>query len=210
MDTLYRAFTPHDIEVRSGGDGRIIHGIAVPWNKPYRIDARLVEQFAPGSANHQLRAANRIRFAREHLSQGGSLLGPTQLLRNDGAGLYFEARASKTPLGDETLELVRDGALRQLSVGFRERRNRNLPGGIIERVKADFTEIAVVLDGAYADDAVVTGVRSAVPAIGGEWGPEVDELGAGVVVEQERALALSAVDEVRAFLAKLPPLPPAI
>lgn len=168
---LYRSFTP-DLEIRSDGDGRTIRGIAVPWGKPTRIDSRLVEQFANGAANHQLRAPNRLDFAREHLNQGGTLIGPTKMLRNDAAGLYFEARASRTLAGDETVELVRDGALRHISVGFRERRNRNLPGGIVERVKADFFEIAVVRAGAYGDSAAITGVRASEP--GEEWGPDVE------------------------------------
>ena len=60
-----------------------------------------------------------------------------------------------------TLELVRDGALRELSIGFREVQNRRLPTGIIERVKADLHEVAVVMEGAYGELAVATGVRAA-------------------------------------------------
>lgn len=199
---LYRSFTP-DLEIRSDGDGRTIRGIAVPWGKPTRIDSRLVEQFANGAANHQLRAPNRLDFAREHLNQGGTLIGPTKLLRNDAAGLYFEARASRTPMGDETVELVRDGALRHISVGFRERRNRRLPGGIVERVKADFFEIAVVRAGAYGDDAAITGVRS-YDGQGPVW-DEDDELvrsGAG-----ERRYTASEVGQI---LSRLPLLPPPV
>lgn len=205
---LYRSFTP-DLEIRSDGDGRTIRGIAVPWNKAVRIDSRLVEQFANGAANHQLRAPNRLAFAREHLNRGGTLIGPTKMLRNDAAGLYFEARASRTPMGDETVELVRDGALRHISVGFRERRNRSLPGGVVERVRADFFEIAVVRAGAYGDGASITGVRSAEP--GDEWGPDVEleeELvrsGAGGGSERRYTAA-----EVAQLLARMPMLPPPI
>ncbi len=204
---LYRSFTP-DLEIRSDGDGRTIRGIAVPWNKPTRIDSRLVEQFANGAANHQLRAPNRLDFAREHLNQGGTLIGPTKMLRNDAAGLYFEARASRTLAGDETVELVKDGALRHISVGFKERRNRSLPGGITERVKADFFEIAVVRAGAYGDDATITGVRSGEL---GEWGPDVD-------LEEELVRSGGRGDadgrytlaEVGRLLATMPMLPPPI
>ena len=160
-DTLYRGFAQPDLEVRSAGDGRTIYGIAVPWNAPQRIDDTLVEQFARGAFDHQLRAANRVWFAREHVKMGGQLIGTTQVLRDDPAGLYVEMRASKTPLGDETLELVRDGALHQLSIMFAPRQNRRLPGGITERVTADLKEVAVVLQGAYGDLAAAAGVRSA-------------------------------------------------
>lgn len=160
-EQLFRVFA-QDLEVRAaakGGDGRTIYGIAVPYETPQRIDDQLTEQFARGAFNHQLRAAHRVRLAREHLTLGGALIGRSTLLRDDPAGLYFEARASMTPMGDETLELVRDGALQHVSIGFRERRNRRL-GHITERVTADLVEIAVTLEGAYGDAAAAAGVRS--------------------------------------------------
>lgn len=185
---LHRSFTP-DLEVRSSGDGRTIYGIAVPWEAPQRIDEQLTEQFARGAFNHQLRAANRVRVAREHVTLGGTLIGAMQAMRDDTAGLYVELRVSRTPVGDETLELVRDGALRDLSIGFRQRQNRRLPGGILERVTADLFEVAVVMAGAYGDLAAAAGVRSADPGC---------SCGAG------RRLA-----EAAQVLAGLPVLPPA-
>ena len=155
----YRSFQP-DLQVRSGGDGRTICGIVVPWQAPTRIDGNLVEQFAPGAFNHQLNTPMRVRLEREHVELGGTLIGAGVLMRNDPAGCYMELRASKTPVGDETLELVKDGALHQLSVAFKERQNRRLAGGIIERVTADLRTVAVVMEGAYGDLAGVTGVRS--------------------------------------------------
>jgi len=162
MDTLqFRTFTP-DLEVRSGGDGRTITGIAVPWGAPQRINDNLTEEWSPGAFNHQLKAANRVSFAREHMDLGGTLIGPVTALRNDGSGLYMEARASRTPVGDETLELVRDGALRDLSIGFRSRPggDRLRSDGTVVRSKADLFEIAVVRQGAFGDLANVTGIRS--------------------------------------------------
>lgn len=161
---LYRSFAP-DLEVRSGGDGRTVYGIAVPWNAPTRIDDTLVEQFARGAFNHQMRDPGRVKFAREHVMLGGTLIGAVTLLRDDAAGLYVEMRASRTPVGDETIELIKDGALDQLSIMFRERQNRRLAGGVTERVKAHLAEVATVMEGAYGDLAMAAGVRSAqVPA----------------------------------------------
>lgn len=186
-EVIYRAFTP-DLEIRTrakGGDGRTIFGIAVPYNKPMRIDASLVEQFARSVFNAQIRAAHRVPFARDHLPLGGTLIGRTSLLRDDTAGLYGEWHVSATATGDETLELVRDGALGDLSIGFREGSNRRLRDGTIERVTASLFEVAVVLEGAYGELAGVSGVRHA-----------------GAV-----ASALSNLDEARQILAQLPELP---
>lgn len=161
MTTIYRAFAP-DLEVRSGGDGRTIFGLAVPWNAPQRIDRTLTEEWMPGAFKHQERAAGRVLFAREHMDLGGTLIGRMQMMRDDAAGLYVEMRAARTAAGDETLELVRDGALRDLSIGFNERPggNRVRSDGLVQRVRADLREVAVVMQGAFGDLAVAAGVRS--------------------------------------------------
>lgn len=171
-ENLFRSFSP-DLEVRSTGDGRTIQGIVVPWAAPTRIDGTLVEQFARGAFAHQMAKPSRVKLAREHALIGGSVIGAGTAMRDDAAGLYMELRASKTPAGDETLELVRDGALNELSIMFRERQNRRLTGGVTERVKADLFEVAVVMQGAYGDLAVVTGVRSAQH---GGAGPDLMDL----------------------------------
>lgn len=158
-ESLYRSYRP-DLEVRSGGDGRTIYGIAVPWNAPTRVEDDLVEQFARGAFNHQLRDPHRVKFAREHVQLGGTLIGSATLMRDDAAGLYVELRASRTPVGDETLELVKDQALDQLSIGFRDRQIRRLGHGQVERVKADLFEVAAVMEGAYGELAAAVGVRS--------------------------------------------------
>lgn len=192
-DELIRQFTP-ELEIRAaaqGGDGRTIVGLAVPFGRPQRINATLTEQFARGAFNHQLRAASRVRFAREHLSLGGSLIGRTMLLRDDAAGLYGEFRVSKTPVGEETLELVKDGALTDLSIGFRERQNRRMPDGTIERTSADLREVSVVMEGAYGANAVVAEVRHA-----GDPDAPCPHCGHAPTVEH------------RAVAAGLPPLPP--
>lgn len=158
-DTHYRSFNP-DLEVRSGDGGRTVYGIAVPYNAPVRIDEQLIEQFARGAFNHQIDRPQRVKFAREHVLLGGELIGAASMLRDDAAGLYVELRTAKTPAGEATLELVREGALDQLSVMFREGRNRRLGGGVVERVQADLKEVAIVFEGAYGDLAMAAGVRS--------------------------------------------------
>ena len=196
MAEFCRTFTP-DLEVRSKGDGRTIVGIAVPWDRPTYIDSTLTEQFRSGAFNEQLgpllpggvlRAANKVFVAREHMVLGGELIGRASLLRNDAAGLYAELRVSRTPKGDETLELVKDGALTDLSIMFREKTNARLPGNITERVTADLIEIAVVLQGAYADQALISAVRAA----GSPYcGPA-------------QAVSTPRLDEARQLLAGLP------
>lgn len=158
-DTHYRSFSP-DLEVRNSDGGRTVYGIAVPYNAPTRIDEQLIEQFARGAFNHQLDRPQRVKFAREHVLLGGELIGAASMLRDDAAGLYVELRTAKTPAGEATLELVREGALDQLSIMFREAQNRRLGGGVVERVTADLREVAIVFEGAYGELAAAAGVRS--------------------------------------------------
>jgi uncharacterized protein len=158
-EMLYRSYAP-ELQVRSVGDGRTIFGTVVPYNAPARIDDNLVEQFTRGAFSHQLNAPQRVKLAREHVLLGGRVIGAGSLMRDESRGLYMELRVSKTPVGDETLELVRDGALDQLSIMFADRKSRQLAGGITERVRADLYEVAVVLQGAYGELASVAGVRS--------------------------------------------------
>jgi phage head maturation protease len=105
-------------------------------------------------------------------------------------------RVAKTPMGDETLELVREGALPHLSIGFRERQDGNLrmAGGIVARTKADMFEIASTLEGAYGDLASAVGVRSSE-----------GYRGAGSLLEADEAELRAATEDV--LLHGLPPLP---
>lgn len=175
METLYHPVASElEIMRAEQGDasGRTVFGILVPWNHPMQIDEHLREQFEPGGADHVIQAgergrapgglpAYRMHFAREHVRQGGTACGRTLLLRNDAAGLYGEWRVSKTATGDELIELIRDGVYRELSVGFRcaPSWSRTLPDGTVSRQRFDPFEAAAVLRGAYADAAMVAGVR---------------------------------------------------
>lgn len=164
-DLLTRTFES-DIELRSsnnGGDGRTVYGRAVPYNAPQFIYDGLTEEFVRGAFDHQIGVQrSRVRLAREHVQLGGSLIGNVRKLDDRADGLWFEARVSRTPTGDETLELINDGALQQISIGFRERPsgNRRTPQNVIQRTAADLFEVAFVMEGAYGELAEVAGVRS--------------------------------------------------
>jgi HK97 family phage prohead protease len=158
----YRSFTP-DLEVRSDGDGRVIRGIAVPYGQVQRINQHLTEEFVRGAFSHQLSAIHRVKLYNGHSNQGGALIGHQIEGRDDAAGFYGEWRVSKIPAGDDTLELVRDGTLGELSIGFRSVAdgNRRTADGVIQRTKANLFETAIVPEGAYGDGAVITGLRAA-------------------------------------------------
>lgn len=152
-----------DLELRAGGDGRTIVGIAVPWNRPTRIDDGLVEEFDPHSLDHQIRAMHRVGYWRDHSVHGGHEIGHIKYARNDSAGLYTESFISPDdPMGDQTLDEIRSGKYPHQSVGFEcGPTGSEMRGGVTRRVKATLTELAAVPQGAYGDGAAVTGVRAA-------------------------------------------------
>jgi HK97 family phage prohead protease len=163
VQTMYRTFTP-DIEIRSGGDGRTVEGIAVPFDTPYYISDQIgYESFDRSAFNHQLSAVHRVPFyAPDHKRLGGPLVGKMTRATPDVAGLRVELRVDKTRAGDEALEMIRSGTLPHLSVGFLvgARGTEMRPGPVQHRVKADLTEIAAAPLGAYGEDAAIAGVRS--------------------------------------------------
>lgn len=161
-EMLYRAFNwaECDIDIRSEGEDWGLDGIAVPYNVEQRIDAQLVESFAPGVVAHQVNAANRVFLMQLHRSQGGKYIGKLRSMRDDTKGLRIDAKISKTTDGNNTRELMRDQVMEQLSVGFYPVQSTRSQTGTVVRTKVNLFEVAVVPRGAYGDNATVTAVRS--------------------------------------------------
>jgi HK97 family phage prohead protease len=166
MDQIeYRAFVP-ELAVRAPSgdayDGRVIEGIAVPYGKRQRINDDLTEVFAPGAFAHQLGAAHRVKFTRGHQSQGGDIIGRALELRDEPAGLWGAFLVSDTQVGRDTLALVRDRALDELSIGFTQPNGGSfrLADGTIERRKANLFEVSIVPQGAYGRGAKVLATRA--------------------------------------------------
>lgn len=153
-----------ELEIRAGTDGRTICGVCVPYNIEQRIHGSLVEVFRPGAFANVSRAAHRVKLLVGHDSRALPI-GRATLLREDPKGLYGEFRVSQGSRGDEVLELVRDGALTDLSIGFQPLKDKRRPDGVVERIAAHLAEVSLVTFGAYGANAQVAAVRdeSATP-----------------------------------------------
>ena len=158
-----------NLELRANSDGRTIFGIAVPYNKEQRITSTMIEVFRKGVFSEVIKAPHRVKLLRGHGEN--NVLGRATLLRETDEGLYAEFKISKTREGDEALELVKDGALDQLSVGFMPIKNRKRPDGVMERLKAHLAEVSLVTFGAYGELAAITGMREGQPQLT----PRLDE-----------------------------------
>jgi HK97 family phage prohead protease len=161
-ERLSRA-TPADLELR--GDGRTVTGLAVPFDAPTRVSDGLgsyLEVFRRGAfARTIAERGQRVKFLAQH-DRRSLPIGRASLLREDAAGLYSEFRVSKTQAGDEVLELIRDGALDALSIGFRPVKDRQGPD-VLERIEVRLDEVSAVSFPAY-EGAAITGVRHDVGA----------------------------------------------
>ena len=170
MSNLIRDFVA-DIEIRSDGTGRTVHGILVPYNTPARVSdggPAYEEMFAPGAFARDIEARNGdfrgVKFLYQH--QHDEPIGRAVELRDDASGLFGAFRVAKTSKGDEVLELLREGVLDSFSIGFRpidpapgDPLNINEP---VVRVKAGLRETSVVTFPAYAG-ALIAGVRAIEP-----------------------------------------------
>jgi hypothetical protein len=164
MTVLVRSFTS-TLAVRDGGDGRTLVGPVMPWNVEALVLDRgreVVETFQRGALADADPA--RVPLTARHPTDAQQLpIGVTVELEERADAAWGAWRVSRTALGDEVLELARDGVPLGLSVGFME-----LPGGSrwsadrrrVTRTRAALDHVAVVRVPAY-QGAAVAGVRAA-------------------------------------------------
>lgn len=147
---LTRTFTA-DLQVR--GDDRVITGTVVPYSQPVQVreyGKTYVEDFAPGAFAADLARAADVELTALHPRSGAELpIGVTLSLTDTPTGLDGEWWISETSFGDEVLTLVRDKALRCLSAGFAEGRNRWHSRDRVTRLTASLDHAALVRRGAY-------------------------------------------------------------
>lgn len=93
-------------------DGRTIEGYASTWERDQTGDVIHKGAFAK-SINERFRAG-RIKVLWQHAEP----IGVPLEMREDDYGLFVKSRISKTRLGDEALELARDGVVDAMSIGF--------------------------------------------------------------------------------------------
>lgn len=93
-------------------DARTFEGYASTWDKDLVGDIIM-----PGAFKKSIQEAfpaKRIKVLWQH----GAPIGLPVEMREDERGLFVRGRVSKTALGDEALELMRDGVVDKMSIGF--------------------------------------------------------------------------------------------
>jgi HK97 family phage prohead protease len=163
MTVLLRDVTSA-LHVREGGDGRVLVGALLPWGTEAQVMDRgrlVTETFQRGALADV--DPSRVPLTARHPRDAETLpIGRTVELEERADAAWGAWRVSKTALGDEVLELARDGVPLGLSVGFIE-----VAGGSrwsadrkrVTRTRAQLDHVAIVRVPAYTGAGVV-GVRS--------------------------------------------------
>jgi HK97 family phage prohead protease len=148
-------------------DARTFEGYASTWDEDQVGD--VIHQGAFIKSINEAFPAKRIKVLWQHSEPLGM---PTEM-REDSYGLYVKGRVSKTALGDEALELMRDGVVDRMSIGF-----------MIPQGKADYDEDGVrhirevklmefsPVTFPANEAAIITGVKNIEQAL--EYAKEID------------------------------------
>ena len=113
-------FTPNaftiDAAAPDGTPRRTIMGLAAPYGpEAVTMDGTRV-RFAKGSLPTDGRAPKLLQY-HDTARPIGVVTERVEVLEGEGAGMYFAARISDTPAGNEVLTLAMDGVLDAVSVG---------------------------------------------------------------------------------------------
>ena len=128
---------------------REVSGIAVPFNQTIDIGGGWSERFEKGAVD----LTADVKLFRDH----EDIIGVVTEMEESDEGLLIRAKISDTVLGNETLNLVKDGAIRSFSVGFIPVTDEKKDKTII-RKKVNLKEVSLVAFPAY-DKAEVLSVR---------------------------------------------------
>jgi HK97 family phage prohead protease len=148
-----QAIEIRDFEIRSTDlELREVSGIAVPYNETIDLGGGMSERFAQGAVDI---TNQNVKLLRDHDKK--QVIGRIVEMRDETEGLFIRAKISETALGNETLALVKDGAIRSFSVGFIPVKDEKQDRTVI-RTKVNLKEVSLVPFPAY-ETASVTEVR---------------------------------------------------
>jgi HK97 family phage prohead protease len=146
-------FKSDDVNMSS----RTFAGYASTWDEDLGGDI-----ISKGAFNKTMERKDRIKVLWQHNEPIGKSMG----MSADSKGLFVEGKISKTRLGDEAIELMQDGVIDQMSIGF------SIPSGksdyndkgnrLIHEVKLyEYSLVTFPMN----EKAIITSVKSVSDAI---------------------------------------------
>lgn len=151
------------VALTSNIEGLIVSGYV---NKPGALSEvlgtakKFRERIAPGAFKRAIENRNReIDFLAEHDSKQvlASTKNESLTLREDGEGLYMEAKISPTSYGKDYYQLISDGLVRNMSFGFTSLKDSwNQVGGVMIRTieELELFEVSAVRNPAYSQSSL--------------------------------------------------------
>jgi uncharacterized protein len=177
-EVLFRAAAVDSVDAEHG----VIAGIAVPYESPTKIGGGMTEVISRHAFGRQATKAAAARVQLRWAHQTGEVpIGRCTRLEDREDGLWAEfaiTPALRDQPGSRAWEVhqsLMDGALTDLSVGFRSLRNHMEEGGQFRHVRCHLVEVSVVPEGAYRE-AKVASVRDVDGAWRDSWAARIREL----------------------------------
>ena len=181
-----------DAAASDGAASRTISGIAVEFNVVATVNDGQQVLFKPGSLPVDGRNP-KLYLQHDPMKIIGQV---TERLSTDEA-MLFTAKISATDLGNESLVLMSDGTLSEVSVGVDVQKFSYDKNGVMVIEQASFNELSVVSQPAFSG-AVITDVAASIP----QTEPEI-ELNKDIPTQEKPIMEESAVVEASATVEKL-------
>jgi len=167
---------------------RIFTGYASTWDKDQGNDIIVKGAFAKTIQER----GNNIKVLYQHDQH--QPIGKAVTLEEDSKGLLVTAKISKTRLGDEVLELIKDDVINQMSIGFSIPNNKSEVKNDIRYIKEvklfEFSPVTFPMN----ESAIITGVKSMREA-----------LALGQVAENEITEVKELLKDLTALFAEVKP-----
>jgi HK97 family phage prohead protease len=154
---MYKSFCK---ELKADKESRTVSGyLAAFGNKDSDSDILVKGCFAKSLQERGVASSSNRKIAYLHQHDTKKPLGKFTKLEEDDFGLYFEAKISKIPLGDEVLEQYSDGTLNQHSIGFKY---------IWDKIEYDEVQDAYIVKevNLYEGSVVTLGANENTPFLG--------------------------------------------
>jgi len=149
MDFKNIQFKTDDIDKEQ----RVFKGYASTWDLDSGNDVIIKGAFA----NTLEKAASQVKVLWQHDSH--QPIGRPTLMKEDDRGLYVEAKISNTAQGNDVLELMRDGVIDRMSIGYTVNESEYKDDGVRVIKDLNLFEFSAVT-WPMNDAAIITGVKS--------------------------------------------------
>jgi HK97 family phage prohead protease len=164
------------------GEGREIYGRCVPYGVAATVSddggaTSYSEQFEPGAFAGAVKAPDRVTLNYRHSLALGDQIGRAVSFEEQADGLYGTFRAFGGQLGDHAMAMVKEGALRGLSVGFAVLgRSRPQNGDLVRRTRCHLAHVGLIPEHEKSfPEAEVLAVRARVQALRPPRNADLDE-----------------------------------